>query len=88
MPPEWDPRPLWPQQPPQQPYGFTQQPQVPTQPSYTQWWWDGHKWRPPVPRMSRGQALAQLPGALLKLIFLLILLGFLGVILWGLLFSH
>jgi hypothetical protein len=72
--------------PPQSPvppqFGF-QQPypqQVPTQASYTNWWWDGHKWRPPVPRMSRGQALAQLPGALIKLVFLLAMLGFFGYI--------
>lgn len=69
-----------PQQQWQQPPQFQQVPpqQVPTAPSYTEFWWDGRKWRPPVPRMSRGQAASQLPGALMKLVLL-------GFLLWILL---
>lgn len=70
-PPDWDPRPLWPQQPPYPPQ------QVPTQASYTDWWWDGRKWRPPVPRLSRWQLISQVPGLLIKGIMLLVLLAIL-----------
>jgi hypothetical protein len=73
-PPQWQPQGYGFQQPQyQQPPQVPQQ-QVPTQASYTDWWWDGRKWRPPVPRMSRGQAAAQLPGALMKLVLLGLLL--------------
>ena len=72
-------------QPPPPQYGFPQQqPQQPG-PHPTQWWHDGHKWRPPVgAQPSRAALLAQVPGMLIKLIFLGLLLwlilAFLGVV--------
>jgi len=55
--------------------------------SFTEWWWDGHKWRPPVPRLTKMQIAGQVPGALLKLTFLLIFLGFVLLFLYGAFFG-
>lgn len=67
--PQQGPQPIW----------TGQQWVVPSQtpgPNATQWWHDGHKWRPPVgAQPTRWQLIAQVPGMMLKLIFLLILLG-------------
>lgn len=49
-----------------------------TGPHPTEYWFDGHKWRPPVGHgPTRMQLAAQIPGALIKLIFLLALFALL-----------
>jgi hypothetical protein len=54
-------------------------------PHPTEWWHDGHKWRPPVGTgPTKMQLAGQLPGMLLKLTFLII---FMAVILTAL-FAH
>jgi hypothetical protein len=59
--------------PPQGQFGF--QPQQPG-PHPTQWWFDGRKWRPPVGQgPTRMQLAAQIPGMLIKLIFLVVFLA-------------
>lgn len=69
-PPGWKPQHgVWPgYQPPPSP---AQQPG----PHPTEWWHDNHKWRPPVGNgPTRMQLAGQVPGMLIKLIFLVGLL--------------
>jgi len=71
--PQGGPPPQGFQQPYQPPPGYVVPPQFRQQ---GDWWYDGHKWRPPVgAQPTRWELIGQVPGMLIKLTFLLIALG-------------